>query len=75
MTSTRITNTFIGKLLQVDYVAEVSVDILYNSRAAARRVLENPDRFPDADFELCEESSSEIDIFLRLYADELGIMA
>ena len=61
-----ISSPYIRNEFQWDYMGDVKWDILRNNLQAAQKVLENPKRFPKADFDNLAIKEREIGIFLTL---------
>lgn len=60
-----ITNTFIGRKYGWDRVSEANPSLLRNNREAGMRVLNNPDRYPNADFAHIRQHVAAIDTFFN----------
>ncbi len=63
---TPIESQFIREEFQWDCLGDVKWDILRNNLRSAQLILENPKRFPNADFERVEQSAAEIKAFLDM---------
>lgn len=55
---------FIRDEYSIDTIDEVNWDLLRNNLEAANRVLDNPEKFPNADFNALEKKSEELFLFL-----------
>lgn len=60
----RIENSFIRNEFMWDYMNEVDWSLVRDNCLAARRVLNNPDKFPRANFEYLEKKELELTCFL-----------
>lgn len=67
----RITHTPIGQEYGWDTLAEVDGDLLVNNHQAMRRIVENPEQFPDADHAAAERKANMIEDFLLDYSEPL----
>ncbi len=75
LVDTQITNTPIGQLFMWDTLADVQLDVLENAVVGCRRILNNPSRFPNADFAGTRWKLEQIDASLRTYGDHLAEIA
>jgi hypothetical protein len=71
MLDPQITYTFIGQEYGWDRVSDADPAMLRQNRESMMGVLENPGRFPKADFNKCAEIVREIDTFFLRYGDLL----
>lgn len=55
----RITQTFIGREYGWDTLADVNWSMLHNNVLCARNILNNPDKFPKANFDHVEKMEHE----------------
>lgn len=55
---------FIKDEYSIDTIDEVNWDLLRNNLEAANRVLDNPEKFPKADFNALDEKTEELFLFL-----------
>jgi len=62
----RIDNAFIRDHYQWDRMSDIKWDILRNNLASAQRILANPDKFPNADFDDVEFRAGELSAFLTI---------
>lgn len=60
----RITTTFIGREFGWDRMSDVNWPILLTNVMSARRILDNPEKFPRANFDHCEKMDQEGTNFL-----------
>lgn len=65
--SVRITNTFIGREYMWDSLADVDRDMLRHNLRCKQNILENPEKFPRANFDLLEKQVEEHELFLAMY--------
>jgi hypothetical protein len=59
-----ISSQFIREYYQWDRMSDVKWDILRNNLASAKRILANPEKFPNADFDGVEHRATELSLFL-----------
>lgn len=71
MLNVRITNTVIGREYGWDSLSDVDPQLLRKNRAALVRILEDPARFPDADFDRAERTVRAIDALFSEHGDLL----
>lgn len=67
MLDPQITNTFIGQEYGWDRVSDADPDMLRNNRESMMFVINNPERFPNADFAKAGRIVREIDGFFARY--------
>jgi len=67
MLNAQITNTFIGQEYGWDFVSDADPAMLRQNRESMMFVIENPDRFPNADFAKAEQMVREIDTFFNAH--------
>lgn len=71
----QITQTFIGQHFSWDRVSEAKLELIENNRESAMRVINDPDRFPNAQFDYLKTLVIEIDAFMAQYGTLLGQFA
>lgn len=67
MLDAQITQTFIGQEYGWDHVSDADPAILRTGRESMQFVIDNPSRFPNADFAKAERIVREIDEFFFNY--------
>ena len=75
MRDERITNTFLGREYGWDRVSDVDVAMLRHNRECDMNVLNNPDKFPKADFDYIARRVEATDEFLTRYVALIGQFA
>lgn len=64
-----IANMFIRDEYQWDRMGDIDWNLLRNNLAAANRVLDNPEKFPHANFKYMELRADAIESFLRVHPE------
>lgn len=75
MIDEQISHTPIGREFMWDRLSDVDVSLLRNNRESSMRVINNPDQFPNADFDACRTLVLEIDAFMAQYGPLLSQFA
>lgn len=75
MLDEQITHTFLGREYGWDYVSDVNVEMLRHNRHCNMNVLNNPDKFPKANFDYIAMHVEAIDEFFARYGDLVGNFA